>query len=82
MSRKPPQAGHWLGGVDYAASLISRRYAQPDISPGLHIFDGINDAATQLPVARAGAMRAMFFQRAVGDAEHAGNFRSPEVARR
>jgi hypothetical protein len=68
--------------MNYAISLIGRGLAQADIGPSLDVFDRINDPAAELPVAWAGAMRAMFLQRAVGDAKHAGDFRSPKVARR
>jgi hypothetical protein len=68
--------------MNYAISLIGRGLAQADIGPGLDVFDRINDPAAELPLAWAGAMRAMFLQRAVGDAKHAGDFRSPKVARR
>lgn len=44
------------------------------VSPGLEIPNGIDDAAAELAVCGAGAVGAVLFQRATGEAQEASGF--------
>jgi hypothetical protein len=50
--------------------------------PGFEIVDGIDDAAAELAIGRAGAVGPMLFEGAGGQAEKLGGFLGAQEARR
>lgn len=52
------------------------------IRPGLQVADGVDDASTDLPIERAGAVAPVLLERAAGQAQMAGGFGRAEIARR
>lgn len=63
--------GQWAGRKDAAGCLVRRGTADAVLSPSMEVVKGINDAAANLAIGRAGAVGAMLFQRADGNAEEA-----------
>jgi hypothetical protein len=51
-----------LGGEDRAYAWIGGRFLGAEIDPGLQIIERIDDAPTDLPVLRPGAVGAVLFE--------------------
>lgn len=63
-----------------ADARIGGRSLCPAISPGLQVSEGVDDAASDLAVARTGAIRPVFFERSPGQTKKPGGFRGSKVA--
>ena len=71
-----------LGGKHLADAGVGGRRLGAAFDPGLQIFEAIDDAAAELGIARAGAIGAVLFERAAGEAKKPRGLRRAQVARR
>ncbi|KGJ03428.1 hypothetical protein IT41_14115 [Paracoccus halophilus] len=59
---------------DRASVLVTGRLSRADVGPGLEIIDGIEDAATDFAIGRAGPVGPVFFQCAKRNAKETRSF--------
>ena len=69
-----------LGGKHLADARIGGRRLGAAFDPGLQVFEPIDDAAAELGIARAGAIDAVLFERAAGEAKEAGGLGRAQIA--
>src|SRR5260370_34340101 len=74
--------GAAFGGEDRSDARVGGRCFGSEVGPGLQVLECIDDATTNLAVFRAGAVGAMLFEGAAGEAKEARRFGRAQKARR